>query len=47
MSDPPNTASILYNDDLYSSLPATVQRIPESIDTLTVIPAMYYTFLYW
>ena len=47
MSDPPNTASILYNADLYSSLPATVQRIPEAIDTLTVIPAMYYTFLYW
>lgn len=47
LTDPPNTASILYNADLYSTFPATVERIPESIDTLTVFPSMYYTFLYW
>lgn len=47
LTDPPNTASILYNTDLYTAFPTTVERIPESIDTLTVIPNMYYTFLYW
>lgn len=47
LTEPANTASILYNSDLYTAFPATVERIPESIDTLTVIPAMYYTFLYW
>lgn len=47
LTDPPNTASILYNADLYSTFPVTVERIPESIDTLTVFPSMYYTFLYW
>jgi gliding motility-associated-like protein len=47
LTDPVNTASIQYNTDLYTAFPTTVQRIPESIDTLTVIPNMYYTFLYW
>ncbi|MBX2983559.1 MAG: CotH kinase family protein [Flavobacteriales bacterium] len=47
LTDPPNTASIQYNADLFTTFPATVERIPESIDTLTVIPAMYYTFHYW
>ncbi len=47
LTDPPNSASILYNNDLYAAFPTTVQRIPESIDTLTVLPAMYYTFLHW
>ncbi|MFZ1666214.1 MAG: CotH kinase family protein [Flavobacteriales bacterium] len=47
LTDPPNSASITYNADLYSDFPATVERIPESVDTLTVHPEMYYTFLYW
>lgn len=47
LTDPLNSASILYNSDLYTTFPTTVQRIPESIDTLTVLPAMYYTFKYW
>ncbi len=47
LTDPPNAASIRYNADLYSTFPVTVERIPESIDTLTVLPAMYYDFRYW
>ncbi|MFZ1618131.1 MAG: CotH kinase family protein [Flavobacteriales bacterium] len=47
LTDPPNSASITYNADTYSSFPTTVERIPESVDTLTVNPAMYFTFLYW
>jgi gliding motility-associated-like protein len=45
--DPPGTASITYNADLYSSFPTTVERPAESVDTLTVHPEMYYDFLYW
>ena len=47
LTDPPNTASIKYNADLYMVFPTTVQRIPEAIDTLTVIPELYWTFKYW
>jgi gliding motility-associated-like protein len=45
--DPPGTASITYDTDLYTAFPATVDRPAESIDTLTVHPEMYYDFLYW
>lgn len=47
MTDPPGSASILYNNDLYTEFPTTVMRIPETIDTLTVIPELYYDFKYW
>lgn len=47
LTEPPNTAHIQYNQELYTAFPATVERIPESIDTLTVLPAMYYTFRHW
>lgn len=47
LCDPPGSATITYNTDLYADLPATVERIPESVDTLRVDPEMYYTFLYW
>jgi gliding motility-associated-like protein len=47
LTDPAGSATITYNDDLYSSFPATVMRIPESVDTLTVNPALYYDFRYW
>ncbi|MCB0772420.1 MAG: CotH kinase family protein [Flavobacteriales bacterium] len=47
LTDPPGTASIRYNADLYTNFPATVLRIPESVDTLTVIPERYWTFKHW
>lgn len=45
--DPPNTADISFNDDLYTTFPTTVMAIPEEVDTLTVHPAMYYDLVYW
>lgn len=47
LTNPPNSASVQYNQELYTTFPATVERIPESVDTLTIFPAMYYTFKYW
>jgi gliding motility-associated-like protein len=47
MVDPPNTGTISYDQTLYSALPATVQVLPESVDTVTAHPNMYYDFLYW
>ncbi|HRQ83548.1 MAG TPA: CotH kinase family protein [Flavobacteriales bacterium] len=47
LTDPPGSAAIRYNLDLYTDFPATVERIPESIDTLTVFPGQYYSFKYW
>lgn len=47
ITDPPGSASIRYNNHLYTDFPTTVMRIPESIDTLTVIPELYYDFKHW
>lgn len=47
LTDPPGSATIRYNNDLYAEFPATVMRIPETNDTLEVIPDLYYTFKHW
>lgn len=47
ITDPPGAAAIRYNAEVYTDLPATVMRIPGSVDTLMVLPELYYTFNYW
>lgn len=47
LTDPPGSADIRYNHDLYQQFPAVVQRFPEAVDTLTVIPGLYWNFKYW
>jgi gliding motility-associated-like protein len=47
LTDPPGSASITYNADLFTEFPATVMRPPGNVDTLTVHPELYYDFLHW
>jgi gliding motility-associated-like protein len=47
MVDPPNAGTITYDGTHYTVLPATVEVLPEAVDTVTIHPAMYYDFLYW
>ncbi|MBS1580879.1 MAG: CotH kinase family protein [Bacteroidetes bacterium] len=45
--DPPGTANIAYDQVLYTTFPTTLEVLPESVDTVTAYPAMYYDFKYW
>lgn len=47
ISEPPGSAAIRYNDNVYADLPISVPRYPEAADTLEVLPGPYYTFKHW